>query len=53
MDSFDYLVPVCGPGSLGIAKFLDFTQIEDFRGKVFIANFFGVFVKIPYSWIFD
>ena len=53
MDSFHYLVPVCGPGSRVIAKFLDFTQIEDFREKLFIANFFRVFVKTPHGRILD
>ena len=52
MDSFHYLVPVCGPGSRVIAKFLDFTQIEDFREKLFIANFFRVFVETPHGQIF-
>ena len=47
------MVPVCGPGSRVIAKFLDFTQIEDFREKLFIANFFRVFVKTPHGQIFD
>ena len=32
---------------------LDFTQIEDLREKLFIANFFRVFVKTPNRRIFD
>jgi len=39
-------------GSRVIAKFLDFPQIEDFREKLFIANFFRVFAKTPHGRIF-
>ena len=52
MYFFLYLVPVCGPGSRVIAKFLDFPQIEDFREKL-IANFSRVFVRTLHGWIFD
>ena len=52
IEYFVYLVPVCGPGSWVIAKFMDFTQIEDLGEKLFIANFFRVFVKTPHGWIF-
>ena len=51
MDSFDYLVPVCEPGSRVIAKFFEFTQIDDFRGKLFITNFSRVFVKTSHGQI--
>ena len=50
---FLYLVQVCGPESWIMAKFLGFPQIEDFRGKLFIANYFRIFVKTPHSRIFD
>ena len=52
-EYFVYLVPVCGPGSWVIAKFLDFTHIEDFREKLFIANSFRIFVKTSHGQIFD
>ena len=51
MYFFLYLVPVCRPGSWVMAKILDFTQIEDFREKLFIANFFRVFVETPHGQI--
>ena len=52
MDSFDYFLPVCGPGSRVIAIFLDFPQMNDFREKLFIANFSRVFVKTSHGRIF-
>jgi len=32
---------------------LEYTQDEDFREKLFIANFLRVFVKFPHNWIYD
>ena len=34
------------------SQFLDFTNIEDFRENLFIANFFRGFVKTPHGQIF-
>ena len=50
---FLYFVPVCVPGIWIIATFLEYTQDEDFREKLFIANFLRVFVKFPHNWIYD
>ena len=46
--------PVCRPASWAVVKFLDFTQIEDFRQKnLSKTNFFRIFVKTPQGRIFD
>ena len=53
MYFFLYLVPVSGPESRVIEKFLDFPQIEDFREKLFIANFFRILVRTPHGRFSD
>ena len=49
MDSFDYMVPVCGLGNRVLTKFLDFTQIEDWESfTARILSAFGCFRALKF-----
>ena len=47
-----YLVAVCAPGSWVTKNFLTSHKLRISGKKLFLANFFRVFVKTPHGWIF-